>query len=127
VRIHMSSVLVDDQAKGLRFYTEKLGFLKKVDVPLGAYRWLTVVSRDEPEGTQLLLEPNENPAAKTFQQALYAQGIPLTAFAVTDVQQEFERLRGLDVAFRSGPTRMGEVTVAMLDDTCGNWIQLVQT
>ena len=126
MRIYVTSVLVDDQAKALRFYTERLGFMKKNDIPLGSASWLTVVSPDEPEGTELLLEPDGHPAAKPFKDALVADGIPYTSFAVDDVQAEFERLRDLGVAFTQEPTAMGNVTTAVFDDTCGNLIQIVQ-
>ena len=124
MRINLTSVFVDDQEEALRFYTEVLGFLKKHDVPTGEYRWLTVVSPEDPEGTELLLEPSGHPAAKPFKDALVADGIPFTAFAVDDVHAEFERLRGLGVRFTQEPTDMGPVTTAVLDDTCGNLIQI---
>jgi catechol 2,3-dioxygenase-like lactoylglutathione lyase family enzyme len=124
VRINLASVLVDDQEKALRFYTEKLGFVKKTEVPLGGHRWLTVVSPDEPDGVELVLEPDEHPAAKPFKAALVQDGIPFTSFAVTDVQAEYDRLTGLGVTFTQPPTVMGPVTTAVLDDTCGNLIQL---
>lgn len=126
MRINLTSVLVDDQDKALRFYTEVLGFQKKTEVPLGEHRWLTVVSPDDPDGTELVLEPDAHPAAKPFKQALVDDGIPYTSFAVDDVQAEFERLRGLGVAFTQQPVAMGPVTTAVLDDTCGNLIQLAQ-
>ena len=124
MRINLTSVLVDDQEKALRFYTEVLAFVKKRDVPLGEARWLTVVSPDEPGGTELLLEPDEHPAAKPFKEALVADGIPFASFAVEDVKAEFERLRSLGVQFTQEPTAMGPVTTAVLDDTCGNLIQI---
>ena len=124
MRINLASVLVDDQEKALRFYTEKLGFVKKTEVPLGGHRWLTVVSPDEPDGVELVLEPDEHPAAKPFKAALVQDGIPFTSFAVTDVQAEYDRLTGLGVTFTQPPTVMGPVTTAVLDDTCGNLIQL---
>jgi catechol 2,3-dioxygenase-like lactoylglutathione lyase family enzyme len=124
VRINLASVLVDDQQKALRFYTEVLGFVKKTEVPLGGHSWLTVVSPDEPDGVELVLEPDEHPAAKPFKQALVEDGIPFTSFAVDDVQKEFERLIGLGVRFTQQPTQMGLVTTAVLDDTCGNLIQI---
>jgi catechol 2,3-dioxygenase-like lactoylglutathione lyase family enzyme len=127
VRIKLSSVLVDDQDKALKFYTEVLGFVKKADIPVGTAKWLTVVSPEGPDDVELLLEPNDNPAARTFQQAIREQGIPLTAFAVDDIQKEYERLKGLGVVFRSEPTRMGPTTVVVFDDTCGNLIQLYQS
>ncbi len=124
MKIHLASVLVDDQEKALRFYTEILGFVKKTDVPLGEFRWLTVVSPEEPDGTELLLEPDEHPAAKPFKEALVHDGIPFTSFAVEDLQREFERLSGLGVCFTQEPAAMGPVTTAVLDDTCGNLIQI---
>jgi predicted enzyme related to lactoylglutathione lyase len=126
MRIKLSSVFVDDQAKALRFYTEVLGFATKTDAPVGTFRWLTVVSPEEPDGTQLLLEPTDNPAAKTFQAAIYAQGIPATSFVVDDVHREHARLVGLGVAFRTEPTKSEWGTDAMFDDTCGNLINLHQ-
>lgn len=119
-------LFVHDQEKALEFYTEILGFLKKTDIPMGKFKWLTVVSPEAPDGTELLLEPNDNPAAKTFQKAIYDQGIPATTFAVQDVQKEYERLKKLGVAFDVEPTRAGPVTVAVFDDTCGNRIQIHQ-
>ncbi|MCZ2097283.1 MAG: VOC family protein [Anaerolineae bacterium] len=126
MKIALSGVIVEDQERALKFYTEVLGFVKKQDVPAGEYRWLTVVAPDDPDGTQLLLEPNANPASKTYQQALFEQGIPLTAFAVDDIHAEFERLKALGVAFSVEPTQMGPATVAIFDDTCGNHIQIFQ-
>jgi len=126
MRIVVTSVLVDDQEKALRFYTDVLGFVKKEDIPLGEARWLTVVSPDNPEGTELLLEPDGRPAAKPFKQALVNDGIPFTMFAVDDLQAEYARLRSLGVRFVREPAEMGAVVVAVLDDTCGNLIQLVQ-
>jgi catechol 2,3-dioxygenase-like lactoylglutathione lyase family enzyme len=124
MRINLTSVLVDDQEKALRFYTDVLGFKPKTDVPVGEHRWITVVSPEDPDGTELLLEPDEHPAAKPFKEALVADGIPFTAFAVDDVHAEFERLRGLGVRFTQEPADMGPVTTAVLDDTCGNLIQI---
>jgi catechol 2,3-dioxygenase-like lactoylglutathione lyase family enzyme len=124
VRINLASVLVDDQEKAERFYTEVLGFVTKTDVPLGEHRWLTVVSPDEVDGTELVLEPDAHPAAKPFKQALVSDGIPYTSFAVDDVQAEYERLTGLGVSFTQPPTPMGPVTTAVFDDTCGNLIQI---
>ena len=126
MKIKLTSVLVDDQDKALEFYTEILGFVKKTDIPAGEARWLTVVSPDGPADIELLLEPNGNPAARTFQEALFRQGIPLTAFAVEDIQEEFKRLKQRGVVFRMEPTNTGPVTVAVLEDTCGNLIQLYQ-
>lgn len=127
MRIELNSILVADQEKALKFYTEILGFIKKEDIPMGAARWLTVVSAEAPEGTELVLEPNGNPVAGTYQKALFEQGIPLTAFRVEDISREHERLKKLGVEFRSGPTAMGPVTIAVFDDTCGNLIQIYQT
>jgi catechol 2,3-dioxygenase-like lactoylglutathione lyase family enzyme len=125
VKIAMTSVLVDDQEKALRFYTDVLGFVAKNDVPLGEHRWITVVSPQAPDGVELVLEPDAHPAAKPFKAALVADGIPYTAFAVDDVHAEYERLTGLGVTFTQPPVAMGPVTVAVLDDTCGNLVQLV--
>ena len=127
MRINVTSVLVDDQEKALRFYTDVLGFVMKMDIPLGEVRWLTLVSPDEPEGTELLLEPDEHPAAKPFKEALVSDGIPFTSFAVEDVKAEFERLRSLGVRFTQEPAEMGPTTTAVLDDTCGNLIQIATT
>lgn len=125
MKIHLTSVFVDDQTEALRFYTEVLGFIEKHDVPLGGEdRWLTVVSPEEPGGTELLLEPARHPAARAYRDALVRDGIPLAQFAVTDVRAEYERLRALGVRFTQEPTDMGPVTTAVLDDTCGNLIQL---
>jgi catechol 2,3-dioxygenase-like lactoylglutathione lyase family enzyme len=125
MRIYVTSVFVDDQAKALAFYTETLGFVKKNDIPLGDASWLTVVAPDDPDGTELLLEPDVHPAAKPFKAALVADGIPLTSFAVDDVDAEYERLRALGVRFTQPPTAMGPTTTAVFDDTCGNLIQIV--
>lgn len=124
MRINVTSVLVDDQDKALRFYTEVLGFVKKTEVPLGEARWLTVVSPEEPEGTELLLEPDGHPAAGPFKRALVDDGIPFTSFAVDDATVEYERLRALGVRFTQEPVEMESVTTAVLDDTCGNLIQI---
>ena len=124
MRINLASVLVDDQEKALRFYTEVLGFVKKTDVPLGGHSWLTVVSPDEPDGVELVLEPDEHPAVKPFKRALVEDGIPFTSFGVDDVQAEFERLKGFGVTFTQEPVAMGPVTTAVFDDTCGNLIQI---
>jgi len=126
MKITLTSVLVDDQAKALAFYTDVLGFQKKTDVPLGEHRWLTVVSPDAPDGVELLLEPDEHPAVKPFKEALVEDGIPFTSFAVEDLRREYERLRGLGVRFTQEPTAMGPVTTAVLDDTCGNLIQIAE-
>jgi catechol 2,3-dioxygenase-like lactoylglutathione lyase family enzyme len=124
VRINLASVLVDDQDKALRFYTEVLGFVKKTDVPVGEARWLTVVSPEQPDGTELLLEPDGHPAARPFKRALVDDGIPYTSFAVDDVQAEYERLRGLGVQFTQEPVEMEAVSTAVFNDTCGNLIQI---
>lgn len=126
MRIHLSNVFVDDQERALDFYTRVLGFSKKEDVPVGEDRWLTVVSPDAPDGTELLLEPDSHPAVRPFKDALVDDGIPYTSFAVGDVRQEFERLRELGVRFTQEPVDMGPVTTAVFDDTCGNLIQIVQ-
>ncbi|AQU68996.1 VOC family protein [Streptomyces niveus] len=127
MKIHMAGVFVDDQAEALRFYTEVLGFQKKHDVPVGEDRWITVVSPADPDGTELLLEPSGHPAVKPFREALVADGIPYTSFAVEDVHAEFARLQGLGVRFTQEPVEMGPVTVAVFDDTCGNLIQIAHT
>ena len=124
MRINLAGVLVDDQEKALRFYTDVLGFVKKHDIPMGEDRWLTVVSPQDPDGTELVLEPSSHPAVKPFKEALVADGIPYTSFAVDDVKAEYERLRGLGVRFTQEPVDMGPVTTAVLDDTCGNLIQI---
>ena len=126
MRIHLTSVFVDDQEQALRFYTEVLGFQKKHDVPMGEHRWLTVVSPEDPGGPELLLEPSSHPAVGPYRQALVEDGIPCAAFAVDDVHAEYERLSGLGVRFTQPPVEMGNVTTAVLDDTCGNLIQLQQ-
>jgi predicted enzyme related to lactoylglutathione lyase len=126
MRIKLNSVFVENQDKALKFYTEVLGFVKSKDIPLGEFRWLTVVSPEEPEGTELVLEPNSIPAAKAFQSAIHKQGIPLTAFAVEDIQKEYTRMKKLGVVFNTEPTKMGSVTMAVFDDTSGNLIQIYQ-
>ncbi|MDO0934810.1 VOC family protein [Streptomyces sp. DG2A-72] len=127
MRIHLTSVFVDDQEKGLRFYTDVLGFRTKHDVPMGEDRWLTLVSPEAPDGTALLLEPSRHPVVKAYKEGLAAEGIPAVSFAVDDVQAEFERLRGLGVRFAQEPLDMGPAVTAVLDDTCGNLIQIVHT
>jgi len=124
MRISLASVLVDDQDKALTFYTEVLGFVKKVEIPMGEHRWLTVVSPEDPDGTQLVLEPDGHPAAGPFKRALMEDGIPFTSFAVADVRAEYERLRAAGVRFTQEPADMGPVTTAVFDDTCGNLIQI---
>jgi catechol 2,3-dioxygenase-like lactoylglutathione lyase family enzyme len=123
-KIYITNVYVDDQDKALRFYTEVLGFLKKTDLSLGDTRWLTMVSRDEPDGTELLLEPDDHPAVGPFKRALQDDGIPAASFAVEDANAEFARLGELGVRFTQEPLRMGDVTTAVFDDTCGNLIQI---
>ncbi|MFJ7325814.1 VOC family protein [Streptomyces cyaneofuscatus] len=127
MKIHLTSVFVDDQEKALRFYTDVLGFVTKHDVPMGGPdRWLTVVSPEDPDGTELLLEPDRHRAVGPYKTALVEDGIPAAAFAVDDVRAEFDRLRGLGVRFTQEPVEMGPVTTAVLDDTCGNLIQIAQ-
>ena len=126
MRIWVTSVFVDDQPKALDFYTGTLGFTKKTDVPLGEYSWLTVVAPDDPDGVQLLLEPDQHPAARAAKAALVADGIPWTSFAVTDLAVEYERLRARGVVFTQQPTDTGSAVTAVFDDTCGNLIQLAQ-
>ena len=126
MRIKLTSVMVDDQAKAQKFYTEVLGFRTKMDFPVGEYRWITVTSPDGPDDLQLALEPNANPAAKTFQESMFSQGIPLAAFEVKDIAAEFERLKKNGVAFTKEPMSAGPVKIAILADGCGNLIQLYQ-
>jgi catechol 2,3-dioxygenase-like lactoylglutathione lyase family enzyme len=127
VKIALTSVLVDDQEKALRFYTDVLGFRPKNDVPLGEHRWLTVVSPEAPDGVELVLEPDAHPAVRPFKEALVADGIPFTSFAVDDVHAEYARLSAAGVTFTQAPLTMGPVTTAVLDDTCGNLIQLASS
>ena len=124
MKITLTSILVDDQAKALAFYTDVLGFQEKTDIPLGEHRWLTVVSPAAPDGVQLVLEPDEHPAAKQFKAALLADGIPFTSFTVDDIDREYERMIACGVRFTQPPTAMGPVIAAVLDDTCGNLIQI---
>lgn len=126
MKVKLTSVMVDNQDKALKFYTEVLGFVKKTEVPLGEHKWLTVVSKEEPDGVEVLLEPMGFAPAKIYQKALKEAGIPLTQFYVDDIQKEFERLEKLGVKFSMKPTQMGPVTITVFDDTCGNNIQLVQ-
>jgi glyoxylase I family protein len=126
MRIKLTSIMVDDQDKARRFYTDVLGFEKKHDFPVGQYNWLTVVSPEGRDDLELSLEPNANPAAKTFQKAMFDQGIPLAAFEVGNIQAEFKRLTSLGIAFTREPTKAGPVTIAVFSDTCGNLIQLYQ-
>ncbi|TCC00157.1 VOC family protein [Micromonospora zingiberis] len=125
MRIGHMSILVDDQDKALAFYTGVLGFIKKTEIPLGEHRWLTVVSPEDPEGVELVLEPDQHPAAAAFKKALVADGIPFTMFTVPDVPAEYERLTGRGVTFTQEPLEMGGVTTAVFDDTCGNLLQIV--
>jgi len=125
ITITTASIFVDDQSTALDFYTDVLGFVKKTDIPTGDFRWLTVVGRDAPDGVELLLEPNEHPAAKAFTTALIDDGIPATSFGVGSVDEEFERLSALGVTFTQPPMTMGPVTTAVFDDTSGNLIQIV--
>lgn len=126
MKIIVTSIFVQDQEKALNFYSETLGFVKKHDVPAGEFRWITLVSPDEQEGTELLLEPNNHPAAKEYQQKLFTEGIPVTMFGVMDIHKEYQRLVENGVRFTMEPTKMGELTIAVFDDTCGNLIQIVQ-
>jgi catechol 2,3-dioxygenase-like lactoylglutathione lyase family enzyme len=126
LRMHVMSVMVDDQRKALAFYTDVLGFVKKTEIPMGEVSWLTVVSPDAPNGMELSLEPDSHPAARPFKQALVEDGIPFTSFAVDDVQAEYERLSAKGVRFTQPPTNLGPVIVATLDDTCGNLLQIAQ-
>jgi catechol 2,3-dioxygenase-like lactoylglutathione lyase family enzyme len=126
MQIKLTSIMVDDQDKALRFYTEVLGFRKKHDIPVGEYRWITVTSPEGPDDVELALEPNANPAGKAFQEAMFSQGIPITAFEVADIANEFARLTARGVAFIRQPTQAGPVTIAIFADTCGNLIQLYQ-
>ena len=126
MRIVVTSVLVDDQDKALHFYTDVLGFVRKTDVPFGPARWLTVVSPEDPDGVELVLEPDEHPAVRPFKQALVEDGIPFTSFGVKDVNAEYKRLVGAGVRFTQPPVEMGPVVTAVFDDTCGNLIQIAQ-
>jgi catechol 2,3-dioxygenase-like lactoylglutathione lyase family enzyme len=126
MRIVLTSVLVDDQDKALRFYRDILGFQPKLDIPMGEHRWLTLVSPADPDGVQLVLEPDAHPAAKPFKAALVADGIPATSFGVEDIRAEHARLSALGVSFTQPPVSMGPVTTAVFDDTCGNLIQIAQ-
>lgn len=125
MRIKLTSIMVDDQDRALRFYTDVLGFQKKQDFPVGEYRWITVVSPDAPD-LELALEPNANPAGRTFQEALFAQGIPATAFESSDIHEECARLKEKGVMFTGAPADAGAVIIAIFNDTCGNLIQLYQ-
>jgi catechol 2,3-dioxygenase-like lactoylglutathione lyase family enzyme len=127
MKIYVTSVFVDDQQKAQEFYTEKLGFEKKHDIPVGDYRWLTLTEPGNPNSVELLLEPSDHPATKPFKDALVEDGIPFKSFKVADIQNEYERLLSLGVKFTQPPTEMGPVITAVLDDTCANLIQLVQS
>ena len=126
MRINLASVLVDDQEKALRFYTEVLGFVKKADFSQGPYRWLTVASAEEPDGAELQLARNDNPAANTFQQAIFQQGQPAAMFFTDDVQRDYERMNAAGAEFTIPPTKVTGSTIAMVNDTCGNLIQIAQ-
>jgi catechol 2,3-dioxygenase-like lactoylglutathione lyase family enzyme len=126
MRIVLTSVLVDNQDKALRFYRDILGFKPTADIPMGEHRWLTLVSPENPDGVELVLEPDAHPAAKPFKAALVADGIPFTSFGVNDVQKEYERLSALGVVFTQKPAFIGPVTTAVFDDTCGNLLQIAQ-
>lgn len=127
MKIKLCSIFVDDQEKALKFYTDTLGFVKKFDMPINeSTRWLTVISPEEPEGTELVLEPSSNPAVTPFKEALFKQGIPFTAFQVDDIKKEFDRLRKLGVEFAMQPTKTGPIVAAIFNDTCGNLIQIYQ-
>jgi glyoxylase I family protein len=126
MQIKLNSLVVDDQEKALRFYTEVFGFRLKHKIPMGEFHWLTVVSAEGPDDRELSLEPNVHPAAKAYQEALFRDGIPLTAFEVQDIDAEFARLSGLGVVFKGTPVAMGPVKIVQCADTCGNWIQLYQ-
>lgn len=126
MKIKLTSIHVDDQEKALRFYTDVMGFVKKADVSNDGFRWLTVVSPEEPDGTELLLEPNDNPAAQTYQQALFEQNIPAAMFFTDDIQSDYERMQELGAEFTMPPTDIHVATIAMVNDTCGNLIQLSQ-
>ncbi len=126
MKIKLKSLLVQDQEKALKFYTEILGFVKKTEVPMGEHKWLTVVSKEEPDGVELVLEPMAFPPAQVFQKALFDAGIPYTVFNVNNIEEEYQRLEKLGVVFSMKPTQMGPVTIAVFSDTCGNNIQLLQ-
>jgi len=126
MRIYVTSIFVDDQAKALDFYTDTLGFKVKNDVPVGEHRWLTVISKEQPDGTELLLEPSDHPAVKPYKNALVKDGIPATSFQVDEIDAEFKRLKHMGVRFTQEPMDAGPVWIVVFDDTCGNLIQLVQ-
>ncbi|MCI5043897.1 MAG: VOC family protein [Aquisalinus sp.] len=124
--MYIKSIAVEDQQKALELYTEKLGFVVKHDIPMGEFRWITLVSAEEPEGVKLALEPNQHPAMRTFKEALAADGIPFTAFSVDDIEAEVARLKVAGVEVKQGPMKVGDATMAVIDDTCGNLIQLIE-
>jgi predicted enzyme related to lactoylglutathione lyase len=126
MKIKLTSIMVDDQDKALKFYTEVFGFVKKMEIPVGEYRWITVVSPEGRDDLELALEPNANPAGKAFQDAMFSQGIPIAAFEVDSLDQEFNRLKSLGVAFTQPPSPAGPVAIAICSDTCGNLIQPYQ-
>lgn len=126
MKVIVTSIFVEDQDKALKFYSETLGFIKKHDVPVGEYRWIALVSPEDQEGAEILLEPNNHPAAKEYQKRIFADGIPATMFGVEDIHKEYERLKNLGVKFKIEPTDAGQVTIAVFDDTCGNYIQIAQ-
>lgn len=126
MKIIVTSIFVEDQDKALQFYSETLGFVKKHDVPAGEFRWITLVSPEDQDGTEIVLEPNNNPIAKDYQNRLFEEGIPVTMFGVEDIHKEYERLLQLGVKFTMKPTKMGDITIAVFDDTCGNLIQVIQ-
>ena len=126
MKVVVTSVMVDDQEKAAKFYTDVLGFVIKTDIPLGRFKWLTVVSPEQNNGVEILLEPMEFPPAKTFQKALFDAGIPWTSFGVDDIEKEYEKLEKKGVKFKSKPTSMGSVKIAVFEDTCGNLIQMAQ-
>ena len=126
MKIIVTSIFVQNQDKALEFYSETLGFVKKHDVPAGEFRWITLVSPDNQDGTELVLEPNDNQAAKDYQKRLFEQGIPVTMFGVDDIRKEYDRLLKHGVKFTMEPTKMGDITIAVFDDTCGNLIQIIQ-
>lgn len=126
MKIIVTSIFVNDQEKALKFYTETLGFAIKHDVPVGEFRWIALVSPVDPNGTELILEPNNHPAAKEYQKRLFEEGVPVTMFGVEDVNKEYERLQKLGVKFAMEPKEAGGVTLAIFDDTCGNYLQIIQ-
>ena len=126
MKINLTSIFVNDQEKALEFYTEKLGFVKRHDIPMGQFKWLTVVSPENPDGIELLLEPNNNPVAETYQKGIFEQGIAATSFEVEDINGEHGKLEKLGVMFTMPPTKIGEATIAVFDDTCGNLIQIME-